>query len=61
MNVTIFGGATPQENGTSYEDAFRLGQKNWQKPAIRCSPAAISARWKLHHAGQPKPAGMSSA
>jgi hypothetical protein len=26
MNVTIFGGATPQENGASYEDAFRLGQ-----------------------------------
>ncbi len=27
MNVTIFGGATPQENGASYEDAYRLGQK----------------------------------
>jgi uncharacterized protein (TIGR00730 family) len=26
MKVTIFGGATPQNNGTSYEDAFRLGQ-----------------------------------
>src|SRR5690242_2825694 len=26
MNVTIFGGATPQTDGTSYEDAFRLGQ-----------------------------------
>lgn len=27
MNVTIFGGANPQTNGTSYEDAYRLGQK----------------------------------
>jgi uncharacterized protein (TIGR00730 family) len=27
MRVTIFGGATPQENGTSYTDAFRLGKK----------------------------------
>jgi uncharacterized protein (TIGR00730 family) len=27
MKVTIFGGATPQENGTSYEDAYRLGKK----------------------------------
>lgn len=27
MNVTIFGGATPQNGGTSYEDAFRLGKK----------------------------------
>jgi len=27
MNVTIFGGANPQADGTSYEDAFRLGQK----------------------------------
>lgn len=27
MKVTIFGGATPQSNGTSYEDAFRLGKK----------------------------------
>ncbi len=27
MNVTIFGGAAPQTNGTSYQDAFRLGQK----------------------------------
>jgi uncharacterized protein (TIGR00730 family) len=27
MNVAIFGGATPQNGGTSYEDAFRLGQK----------------------------------
>lgn len=27
MNVAIFGGATPQNNGTSYQDAFRLGQK----------------------------------
>ncbi len=27
MKVTIFGGATPQNNGTSYEDAFRLGQR----------------------------------
>jgi uncharacterized protein (TIGR00730 family) len=27
MKVTIFGGATPQSNGTSYEDAYRLGQK----------------------------------
>lgn len=27
MKVAIFGGATPQNGGTSYEDAFRLGQK----------------------------------
>jgi uncharacterized protein (TIGR00730 family) len=27
MNIAIFGGATPQNNGTSYEDAFRLGQR----------------------------------
>ncbi len=27
MKVAIFGGATPQNNGTSYEDAFRLGQR----------------------------------
>jgi uncharacterized protein (TIGR00730 family) len=27
MRVTIFGGATPQDNGTSYADAFRLGTK----------------------------------
>jgi uncharacterized protein (TIGR00730 family) len=27
MRVTIFGGATPQGNGTSYEDALRLGKK----------------------------------
>lgn len=27
MKVTIFGGATPQQDGTSYEDAFRLGQR----------------------------------
>jgi uncharacterized protein (TIGR00730 family) len=27
MKVAIFGGATPQEQGTSYEDAFRLGEK----------------------------------
>lgn len=27
MKVTIFGGAAPQNNGTSYEDAFRLGRK----------------------------------
>jgi uncharacterized protein (TIGR00730 family) len=27
MKVTIFGGATPQDNGASYQDAFRLGQK----------------------------------
>jgi uncharacterized protein (TIGR00730 family) len=27
MNVTIFGGANPQSNGTSYEDAYRLGKK----------------------------------
>lgn len=27
MNVTIFGGANPQSDGTSYEDAFRLGKK----------------------------------
>jgi uncharacterized protein (TIGR00730 family) len=26
MNVVIFGGATPQANGASYEDAFRLGK-----------------------------------
>ncbi len=27
MKVTIFGGATPQDHGASYQDAFRLGQK----------------------------------
>lgn len=27
MNVTIFGGANPQTNGTSYEDAYRLGKR----------------------------------
>lgn len=27
MKVAIFGGATPPSNGTSYEDAYRLGQK----------------------------------
>lgn len=27
MKVTIFGGATSQSNGTSYEDALRLGKK----------------------------------
>lgn len=27
MRVTIFGGANPQQDGTSYEDAFRLGKK----------------------------------
>ncbi len=27
MKVAIFGGATPQGNGTSYEDAFRLGKR----------------------------------
>lgn len=27
MNVTIFGGANPQSDGTSYEDAYRLGRK----------------------------------
>ena len=27
MKVAIFGGATPQPDGTSYEDAYRLGQK----------------------------------
>ncbi len=27
MNVTIFGGANPQNDGTSYEDALRLGKK----------------------------------
>src|SRR5512140_1152626 len=27
MKVAIFGGATPQNGGASYEDAFRLGQK----------------------------------
>lgn len=27
MKVTIFGGATPQSDGTSYEDAYRLGKK----------------------------------
>jgi uncharacterized protein (TIGR00730 family) len=27
MKVTIFGGANPQSEGSSYEDAFRLGQK----------------------------------
>jgi uncharacterized protein (TIGR00730 family) len=27
MNVTIFGGANPQADGTSYEDALRLGKK----------------------------------
>lgn len=27
MNVTIFGGANPQIDGTSYEDALRLGKK----------------------------------
>lgn len=27
MNVTIFGGANPQTNGTAYEDAYRLGKQ----------------------------------
>lgn len=27
MKVTIFGGANPQSEGTSYQDAYRLGQK----------------------------------
>ena len=27
MKVAIFGGATSQSNGTSYEDAFRLGKR----------------------------------
>jgi len=27
VKITIFGGATPQANGTSYEDAFRLGKR----------------------------------
>jgi len=27
MKVSIFGGANPQSSGTSYEDAYRLGQK----------------------------------
>lgn len=27
MKVTIFGGANPQNDGTSYEDAYRLGHK----------------------------------
>jgi uncharacterized protein (TIGR00730 family) len=27
VKVTIFGGAAPQNDGTSYEDAYRLGQR----------------------------------